>query len=296
MCSRYRCAEARTRNETWSRWRAGRSGRPSGTLRPLLPAHSRSRVSVLTSVRGLRMSLCHGGDSITNGFSPAGRYQLRSCMPGFDRGLVGLGDSDGEPDPPVGGAGPTLVDLARDLHLVRDPGAEPAACSPHRARGCDVGLGLSSHFEPLLPRLYGEPGPSRRPGLLRGRGARSGGPTPLLGSHPAPAARPPAKQWLRCAAGPSRAWRVRTPDRPRSRLVHCSMSTRRLARWRPDLIGEVPSVTQSSRCPWTHAVGRLSNGVHASPTGSDERTSMALSAESDCLVDSLPSESWPLTC
>lgn len=122
-----------------------------------------------------------------------------------------------------------LVSLVACTSSATDKESEPLSGTSRRASGRDAGLSCDARLERLLPRLHSEPGRSRRHGLLHACGARPSGATRLLGVHPGPTARPPAKQRLRRAAGLSRAWRLPTPDRPRSRLVYGLMPTRGLA-------------------------------------------------------------------
>jgi hypothetical protein len=142
-------------------------------------------------------------------------------------GVRSIGDGR---DPSVSVALLGDVGLASGLHLIRDRQGSGSSRTQDCASGRDAGPGRDARLGRLLPRLHDESGPSRCQGHLHAAGAQPIGASRLLGIHPWLTARPPATQRLRRAAGPLRAWRVPTPDRPRSRLVYGPMPTRGLAR------------------------------------------------------------------
>ena len=150
----------------------------------------------------------------------------------------GLGSIGHGQDPLVGAALLGDVGLAASLHLIRDRQGSGPSRTKRRAGGHDVGPRCNACLRRLLPRLHGEPGSSGRQGHLHATGPRPIWASRLLGIHPWLTAWPPATQRLRRAARPSRAWRVPTPDRPRSRLLYSPMPTRGLARRLAYLTGE----------------------------------------------------------
>ena len=148
----------------------------------------------------------------------------------------GREDHRHRPDPPVGDLLVGDVGAAPGVHLASDRRGSGTVVGTHdRADGCDVGPRCDARIERLLPSLHREPRPGRDQGHLYVPRARPRGADRLLRIHPRLTTRPPATERLRRAAGPSRARRVSTPDRPRSRLVHSPMPTRSLARWHGDL-------------------------------------------------------------